>query len=150
VQTQRAQNADRHVDLRLACLLGRGGHRVEADESEEDDGRSAENAARAEIAEFAGILRNERMPVGRMHKEGADDDERQHHGQFDRHHDVIEPRRLLGAEHEQGGQHGDNEDRRQIDDAGHRAAIGERHRGAGRSRHGGRNVIPTLCRRLTI
>ncbi len=47
---ERAQNADRHVALRIMRLLRRGRHGVEADIGEEHYGRAAQYAAQAEFA----------------------------------------------------------------------------------------------------
>src|SRR5713226_9252868 len=46
---QRAENTDRHVALRIFRLLGCGRNRVEADNREEDDASSTENAQQAAV-----------------------------------------------------------------------------------------------------
>ena len=63
---QRAEDADRHVALRLLRLLRGGGDGIEADEGEEHHGGAAQDAAQAEIAEAAGVRGDERMPVARV------------------------------------------------------------------------------------
>ena len=47
---ERAEDADRHVPLRILGLLRRGGHRVEADVGEEDHARAADDAVPAVLA----------------------------------------------------------------------------------------------------
>ena len=54
---QRAENADRHVALRVLRFLRRGAHRIESDVGEEDHARAAQHAAPAELAELAGVRR---------------------------------------------------------------------------------------------
>ncbi|KAG1442095.1 hypothetical protein G6F57_018513 [Rhizopus arrhizus] len=51
---QRAEQADRHVALRVLGLAGGGGNRIEADVGEEHDGGRAEYAAPAELTRHAG------------------------------------------------------------------------------------------------
>ena len=60
---ERAQDADGHVALRVLGLLRGGRDRVEADVGEEDDGRAADDAAPAEVAEVAGVGRDEGVRV---------------------------------------------------------------------------------------
>ena len=47
---ERAENADRHVLLRILGLLRRRGHRVESDVREEDHARPADDAVPAVLA----------------------------------------------------------------------------------------------------
>ena len=62
--TSEPEDADRHVLLRIPRLLRGRAHGVEADVGEEDQPGAAEHAAPAELAEGAGVGRDERMPVG--------------------------------------------------------------------------------------
>ena len=61
---QRAQNADGNVALRIPRFLRGHAHRIEADIGEEDHAGGAEHAGPAELAEGAGVGRNEGHVVG--------------------------------------------------------------------------------------
>ena len=60
---QRAQDPDRHILLRSSRLLCGGRDGVEADIGKEHHRRTAQNAAPAELAEGAGVRRDEGDPV---------------------------------------------------------------------------------------
>ena len=60
---ERAENAERHVPLRIARFERRGRGGVEADVREEDDRGALHDAAPAEVAVVAGVRRDVRMPV---------------------------------------------------------------------------------------
>ena len=60
---ERGEDADRHVALRVLRLLRGGRDRVEADVGEEHHRRAAQHAAPAELAELAGVRRDERRQV---------------------------------------------------------------------------------------
>ena len=49
---KRAQNADRHITLRILCFLGRGRNGVKSDVGKEDDRRPGNNTAKAIRHEF--------------------------------------------------------------------------------------------------
>ena len=98
---QRADDADRHVALRILRLLRRRRDGVEADVGEEDDRRAGGDAVEA--------VRRERVPVRRLHVLEADEDEEAEHDELDGHHPEVEAGRLADAPH----QH----DRDQRDDA---------------------------------
>ncbi|MOA15395.1 hypothetical protein D3C78_1355510 [compost metagenome] len=113
---QRTDDADGQVAVRAFDLFGRRRYGVESDEGEEHQGRCAEDAAVA--------VGCERLPVGRLHMVGAHHDEQQDHGNLDRHHQVVDPRRFANAERQHGGQADHDQQRRQVDpglDAGNRA-----------------------------
>ena len=63
---ERAEDADRHVALRVLGLLRRGGDRVEPDVGEEHDARAARPCRSSRMLARAGVGRNERLPVGRV------------------------------------------------------------------------------------
>ena len=79
--------------------------------------------APAEFAELAGIRRNERLPVRTLHVDRANHCDDGNDEQLERHHHIVDASRSPGAEHQQSGQHTDDEHRRQIDDPDNRAAI---------------------------
>ena len=100
---QRPQNAGRHVLLGVLGLLRRRAYRIEADVSEEDQPRTPEDPAPPELAEVAGIGRNERLPVLGVHILEPENDEEQHHGELQDHDQVVGLGRLLDSHHENGG-----------------------------------------------
>ncbi len=112
------ENAERHVALRILRFLRRRGDRVEADVGEEDDAGGADDAAPAELAPHARVLRNERLPVVGGDVERTEADHQHHDADLDRDHDRVRQRRLADAEHEDDGDYGDDEYRRQVE---HRA-----------------------------
>ena len=71
---ERADDADRHVPLRILRLLGRRTHRVEPDVGEEHHRGTGHDPAPAEGTldrKSVGthcLRRNERVPVGRVHR----------------------------------------------------------------------------------
>ena len=112
-----SENSDRHVLLRILRLLRRGRDGVESDIGEEDDARRANDARPAELAEGAGVRRNERVPVRGVHVQEAEADHEQHDRDLHVHDHVVEPRRLLDADDEQNRHRDDERDGGQIDDA---------------------------------
>ena len=62
---ERADDADRHVTLRIFCLLGRGANGVEPYIGEEDNTGARHDTAPAEVTGLSCVYRNERMPVRR-------------------------------------------------------------------------------------
>ena len=121
---QRADDADRHVPLRVLGLLRRGAHRVEADVGEEDHAGAGHHPAPAEGApdrQPVGthcLRRNERVPVGRVHRVDRADDEEQHHRDLHDHDHVVDVGRLLDADHQQRGDDRDDDDGGQVEDRG--------------------------------
>ncbi len=139
---ERTQDADRHVALRPARLLGAVRDRVEPDIGDEHDGGAAHDAAHAKFAESAAVGRNEGVPVGGVHVEGAEADEGQHDRELDRDHDVVQPRRFPGAADQQRrDQHHDGR-RRQVDDGGGGRAVGQGHHLPRRRREPRRQAEP--------
>ena len=120
---QRAQDPDRHVLLRSSCLLRGGRDGVEADIGKEHHRRAAQDAAPAELAERAGVRRDEGDPVRSGHVDHADNDDDADDEQLERHHDVVDACRFPGAEHQQAGEQQNDQDGRQIKDGCHRGAI---------------------------
>ena len=112
---QRAEQADRHVALRVLGFTGSGGDRIEADVREEHDGGGAEDAAPAELTRHAGVFRNERVPVGRVDVGRADADEQADDGDLDRHDDRVDERRLGHAHVQQAGYRRHDQHRRQVE-----------------------------------
>ena len=107
--SERRDDADRHVALRLLRLLGVGGDRVEADVGEEDERGARQHADRlaagvgvaeeglAEEADAGQAVGRERVPVPRVDVEGADDDDEQHGRHLDHHHGGVEAGALADA-----------------------------------------------------
>ncbi|MDT4838648.1 hypothetical protein FQZ97_724100 [compost metagenome] len=123
---QGTDDADGQIAVRAFDLFGRRRHGIEADEGEEHQRCRAEDAAVAE--------RCERLPVGRLHMVDAHHDEQQDHGNLDRHHQVVDPRRFANAERQHGGQAYHDQQRRQVDpglDAGNRARCRREFNGQG-------------------
>ena len=88
----------------------------------------------AEMAELAGVLRDERHVVLHLDIERANRDHRDHHGDFDHHNRGIHGRGLLDAADQECGDRGDDEHGWQVDDAVYRGAIGKRGGLEGRKR----------------
>ena len=140
---ERAEDADRHVALRILRFLRRGRDRVEADVREEHDRRRAEHAGPAEVAVRVG-RRHERMPVRRIDELQRERDEEQDHDELDRDDDRIERRRLRDADIADPADRADDQHGGQVDQrAGRRdVAVGHRQRrirdrGRQRERHAG-------------
>src|SRR6266545_359399 len=128
---ERADDADRHVPLGVAALLGHGRDRVEADVGEEDDGGAGGDPSEA--------VGGEGRPVGRLDVMEADEDEEAEHDELDRHHPEVEARRLPDAPHK------DDRDRRH-DREGQDV---ENDRDAEEVRRGGDHLRHSLrCRRV--
>src|SRR5437763_9048313 len=117
---ERADEADRHVALRILGLLGRGRDRVEADVSEEDRGRGADHAIGAPAV---GNERREVTALEDRQSENAEDGQRRDLHQDE---DRIEPRTLLGADDQQDGHETGNYRRRQVEYPTAKRTRGER------------------------
>ncbi len=133
---ERAEDADRHVALRILRFLRRGRDRIEADVREEHDRRRTEHARPAEVACIV-HRRHERMPVRRVDELQRERDEEQDHDELDRDDDRVQRRRLRDADVADPADRADDQHGRQIDErAGRRyVAVGHRQR---RIRYGGR------------
>ena len=133
---QRADDADGHVAFGVFRFLARGRDRFEADVGEEHDRRGAQDAAPAELAFFAGRFGNEGVPVGFQRVEMLDDvpaddhDERDDHRHLDRDDDVVDLGAFGHAHHQQAGQRDADQKRGQVEQRGHRGAVGGKHRHA--------------------
>ena len=103
-----AENPDRQVALRIACLFGGRRDRVEADVGEEHDRRALMDASPA--------VRCERHVVRRIDMHRADDDEEAEHEELDHDHDVVGTRALLDAEQEDPRDHHHDRERRDVDE----------------------------------
>ena len=128
---QAAEDAARQRLLRVLDLFGRGGHDVEADEGEEDQGGAGEDAQGAVLggggageeaeeglledvrgAGAAGRLggRDERGVVLELHVAEAHDDHEEHHRDLDQREDVADAGGQLGPQHQQHGEDGDDQE----------------------------------------
>ena len=114
---QRAQYADRHVALGIFCLLGCCADSIEAEKGEENDGRAAHDARKAELAEHAGVLRKIGGIVGLVNVAPSQSDEKGNYGHFQEYYDAVEHRTSLCAAHKEETHCHDDESRRQVDDA---------------------------------
>jgi len=103
------EDPDRYVPLRVLGLLGRSGDDVEADEREEHQRRTGEDAGDAERpGREPHVLQqrrhalgargrpgprrgDERVVVGRLDVEQAGDDDEEHDGDLDGHHHQVDP-----------------------------------------------------------
>ena len=84
-KNERAEDADRHVALRIARFLRRGRDGVESDVSEEHNAGRAENAQQPAVVVRDSLRggvrrrrRNERRVIRRIDELPADADEEQH------------------------------------------------------------------------
>src|SRR5581483_3360608 len=93
---QSTYDADRHVSLGALAFFGRRRDRIEPDESEEDDRRSAQNAAKT--------IRQERMQIGSLYGMSGSKDEKENRRQLDRHHDIVGARALPYSSHQDPAQ----------------------------------------------
>ena len=90
-EDERAENADRHVALRISRFLRGGRDRVETDIGEEDDAGRAENSKDSAIGVGDALRRgvgrrrgNQRRVVCRIDESPADADEEQHDASLSR------------------------------------------------------------------
>jgi hypothetical protein len=104
---ERPQYADRHVPLRVSCLLCRRGYGVKTDIRKEDHRRAAQHAAPAELT-GAEIGRYQcaigvacRHPVGRIHEPDGSENEDHHDAHFYGDNDVVDLRGFLNARDQQ-------------------------------------------------
>ena len=121
---QRAEDANGHIFLWVLGFLRRGGDSVEADIGKENYARGPQNARPAMIAEGTGIRRDEGSPISNsllLVSEdigGRDADEDEHRDELDEDNRCIEIRRLLDANHQDGGNDGDADESDQIEQGG--------------------------------
>ena len=101
-----AQDAERHVALRIPGLLRRGGDRVESDIREEYNRGALMNAAET--------VGRKRVIIPHVDVPGSDDDEEGQHGELDRHQDVVGARTLPHAQHQQPGNQRHDHERRDV------------------------------------
>jgi hypothetical protein len=124
---QAADQADRHVALRILGLFGRGRDGVEADVGEEDRGRGAQYACAGRAQGVAPASRGERLEVVHVaadHRHG-DDDEHHQRRHLHRHEYGVDRGAFLGAEHQEARHQGGDDHRRQVDEAARLAAFQE-------------------------
>src|SRR5215475_7338596 len=57
------QEANRHIPLRISCLLRGGGHGIETDIGKKHNTSTTKNPRPAEVSPFPRVGRDERMPV---------------------------------------------------------------------------------------
>ena len=96
---ERADDADRHVALGILCFLRCRTDSVETNVREKHNPGALHDAAPAEMPARAGARRDERMPVGGIHRVSCADDEHQHDRHFNKHNDIIDCRRFANADH---------------------------------------------------
>src|SRR5664280_33624 len=111
---QRAENADRHIALRILGFLCRGRDSVEADVGEEDDAGGSYDSGPTEG--------QERMPVGLGdcgmfdRVEAGDTDEHEHGEKFYEDNASVEVGGFLDADHKDRGDTEDGEESDEIED----------------------------------
>ena len=84
-----------------------------------------QHATPAKVPEGPCVGRHERLPVGGRDVADPDADERQDDDQLDRHHEIVDARRLARAPYQQEGQQRHDRRGRQIGDGRRRRAVGE-------------------------
>jgi hypothetical protein len=131
---QRADDAERHVLLRVLGFLAGGRDRLEADIGEEDDRGGAHDALYAELA-FPLVRRDERNPMASAQvaeigkdDEPADDDEGDEDAHLDGDDDVVDLGRFRDADAEQGGERGADQEGRQVEQGGDGLAVNQHRR----------------------
>ena len=110
---QRAQDADRHVPLRVLGLLRRGRDGVEADVREEDQAGAAQDARDAVGAPLAGVGRDERRELAGWKCARPTKKISRTIDDLQDHDEVVDRGRFLDADHQDGGHHGHDEHRGQ-------------------------------------
>jgi hypothetical protein len=131
-----AQNADRHVPLRVAGFLRRRRDRVEADVRKEHDRGALHDAAEA--------VRGERLVVGHVDVGGAQHDEQSEDEQLDDDNDVIGTGGFLDADVQQPGDREHDQRRRHVHQEGNTGDPGRRLQQSvdGRIRAQQRHAVP--------
>ena len=123
---QRDERAEGKVALRVLAFLRRGRRRLEADVGEEHHRRTAHDAGPAVLAGPL-VVRDERMPVGRIDVAVTGDHHDDDQADLEAHHQHVQTRRLADADVAEPGQRKHDRHRRQIHDVagGHQMPIGE-------------------------
>ena len=128
-QQHRPDDPDGEVAVGVLGFLGRGGDRVEAVESEEDDRRRGHHPdlapRRARPREAVG---HERLEIGGVEERQRDDDEHRQRDHLDHHQRGVEVGALARPRDQQPRDHRDDRDRRQIDDPAKLGPVGQRER----------------------
>src|SRR5262249_38046119 len=102
---QGTNNADGHIALRVFGFLRGGADGVKADVGKEHEACAAQNSRPTKLSPGSTVGRDKGMPVGRV--EGADrsDDEKDNHGEFYEHDQIVKTGRFLDADDEHQGDH---------------------------------------------
>ena len=122
-ESERPDQADRHVALRILGLLGRRRNRVEADIGEEDRGCGPDRAdARSEPAEDAGWQERVELVHAELVRRKRQENKGRQRSHLDRDEDRVDARALIGADHEQPGYEQRDDDGGQVDETARCAA----------------------------
>ena len=117
--------------MRIARFLRGSGDGVEPDVGEEHESRAAQHAGDAVSAPLTRVRRDERLVVGRVDVSQADRDDQQNDRDLEDHDQVVDARRLLDADHEDGGHQDDDKDGREIEPRAREVETGARASGHG-------------------
>src|SRR5204862_2756062 len=117
--SERSENSDRHVALRIPRFLRGGGNGIEADVGEKDDAGGTKNSKNSTIRvgdalsrDVSGWGGNHRGVVCRIDEPPADADEEQHNAHLEDNNETIDESRFFRAADKQAREEKENENRR--------------------------------------
>src|SRR5690349_19311032 len=108
---QRRHDADGQIALRILAFLSGGGNGVKTDVCEENVSSTCADATEAHGRKRVPVV----SPVVWIDIMNAEGDYEKHHGDLDSHDAGVEPRALLDADHEDGGDDQGNEEGRKVE-----------------------------------